>query len=160
MSSLSTIRLRGYLAAAALAIGSAWVGAASAHVSMWPRESRAGMTERYTVRVPIEGKVATTKAEMMVPEGVTVGLVGAAGSTWKHEIKRENDRIVGVTWHVNIPPGEFMEFVFLARNPKDKTEIVWSLRQTFADGTSEDWTKAPDGKIRPTATTKLVSGAP
>ena len=136
------------------------VSTASAHVSMWPRESRVGMTEKYTVRVPTEGKVATTKAEMVVPEGVAVGLVGAAGTTWKHDIKRENGRIVGVTWHVNIPPGEFMEFVFLARNPKDKAEIVWSLRQTYADGTSEDWTTTPDGKIRPTATTKLVAGTP
>lgn len=160
MNRLKTKQTRNLIAVVGLALGMTWVGAASAHVSMWPRESRAGVTERYTVRVPTEGKVATTKAEMMVPEGVAVGLVGAAGSNWKHEVKRENDRIVGVTWHVNIPPGEFMEFVFLARNPKDKAEIVWTLRQTYADGTSEDWTKAPDGKIRPTATTKLVAGTP
>lgn len=132
--------------------------AASAHVSVWPRESRAGVSEKYTVRVPTEGKVATTKAELRVPEGVAVGLVGAAGN-WKQDVIRENDRIVGITWHVNIPPGEFMEFVFLARNPKDKAEIVWTLTQTYADGTTEDWTKAPDGKIRPTATIKLT-GAP
>ena len=30
---------------------------AHAHVSVWPRESSAGATERYTVRVPTEGKV-------------------------------------------------------------------------------------------------------
>lgn len=160
MNRLKTKQTRNLIAVVGLALGMTWVGAASAHVSMWPRESRAGVTERYTVRVPTEGKVATTKAEMMVPEGVAVGLVGVAGSNWKHEVKRENDRIAGVTWHVNIPPGEFMEFVFLARNPKDKAEIVWTLRQTYADGTSEDWTKAPDGKIRPTATTKLVAGTP
>jgi len=125
---------------------------------VWPRESRAGVSEKYTVRVPTEGKVATTKAELRVPEGVAIGLVGAAGN-WKQDIIRENNRIVGITWHVNIQPGEFMEFVFLARNPRDKTEIVWTLKQTYADGTTEDWTKAADGSIRPTATIKLT-GAP
>ena len=53
---------------------------ASAHVSVWPRESRAGVSEKYTVRVPTEGKVATTKAELRVPEGVAIGLVGTISS--------------------------------------------------------------------------------
>ena len=33
---------------------------ALAHVSVRPRESKAGAEERYTVRVPTEGAVATT----------------------------------------------------------------------------------------------------
>jgi uncharacterized protein YcnI len=152
------IKTRAGIAVALGLLGLAWAGAASAHVSVWPRESRAGVSEKYTVRVPTEGKVATTKAELRVPEGVAIGLVGAAGN-WKQDIIRENNRIVGITWHVNIQPGEFMEFVFLARNPRDKTEIVWTLKQTYADGTTEDWTKAADGSIRPTATIKLT-GAP
>jgi hypothetical protein len=56
---------------------------------------------------------------------------------------------------MNIPPGEFAEFAFIARNPRDKSELVWTLRQRFADGTVSDWTKGPNGAVRPTAMTKL-----
>ena len=125
-----------------------------AHVSITPRESTAGATEKYTVRVPTEGKVTTTAAELEVPEGVVVEVV-AMPRGWKHDIKRQGERIVGITWTMDVPPGEFVEFAFVARNPRDKTEIVWTLRQRFADGTVTDWTKGPTG-TRPTAVTKLA----
>lgn len=127
---------------------------ASAHTSISPRQSMAGATERYTVRVPTEGKVATTGAELEVPDGVRVEAL-AVPAGWKHELKRQGDRIVGITWTMDIPPGEFAEFGFVALNPRDKTEIVWTLRQRFADGTVQDFTKGPNG-IRPTAVTKLT----
>jgi len=127
---------------------------AQAHVSITPRESSAGATEKYTVRVPTEGKVTTTAAELEVPEGVVVEVV-AMPRGWKHDIKRQGDRIVGITWTMDVPPGEFVEFAFVARNPRDKSEIVWTLRQRFADGTVTDWTKGPNG-TRPTAVTKLA----
>ena len=43
-----------------------------AHVSITPRASTHGATEKYTVRIPSEGKVATVAAELEVPEGVIV----------------------------------------------------------------------------------------
>ena len=55
---------------------------------------------------------------------------------------------------MNIPPQEFAEFAFVARNPREGSEIVWTLRQRFADGTVSDWTKGPNG-IRPTSKTTL-----
>lgn len=45
---------------------------ASAHVGVRPRESKVGAEEKYTVRVPTEGKIATTFVELEVPAGVTV----------------------------------------------------------------------------------------
>ncbi len=128
--------------------------AARAHITLAPRQSIAGATEKYVLRVPTEGKVATVAAELEVPEGVIVEAV-AVPSGWKYEVKRQNDRIVAITWTMNIPPGEFAEFAFVARNPRDKTEIVWTLRQRFADGTVSDWTKGPSG-VRPTAVTTLT----
>jgi uncharacterized protein YcnI len=124
------------------------------HVTIAPAQSMAGATEKYVVRVPTEGKIATIGADLEVPEGVTVEAL-AVPNGWKHEVKREGDRIVAVTWTMNIPPGEFAEFAFVARNPRDKTELVWTLRQRFADGTVRDWTKGPNG-VRPTAMTKLT----
>lgn len=131
---------------------------ADAHVSIWPRESRAGASERYTVRVPTEGNVATVGAELEVPAGVVVTRV-LSPQGWKQTVRREKDRIVGISWEANIPPGEFMEFVFLARNPVEGAEIVWTLRQKFADGTVSDWTKGERGTY-PTAAVKLLPRAP
>ena len=128
---------------------------AQAHVTIWPRESKAGATEKYTVRVPTEGKVSTTSVELEVPEGVTVETL-AVPSGWKHEVKKQGDRIVAITWHMEIKPGEFAEFAFVARNPRDQTQVVWTLRQRFSDGTVSDFTKAPNGTIRPTAITTLA----
>lgn len=128
---------------------------AEAHVTIWPRESTAGATEKYIVRVPTEGKVTTKSVELEVPEGVIVEAL-AVPQGWKQDVKRNDDRIVTITWQMDVKPGEFAEFAFVARNPRDKEQIVWTLRQKFADGTVSDWTKGNNGAIRPTAVTKLA----
>ncbi len=61
---------------------------AHAHITIAPTQSMAGATEKYTLRVPSEGKVATVAAELEVPEGVIVEAV-AVPNGWKHEIKRQ-----------------------------------------------------------------------
>jgi len=42
---------------------------ATAHVSIRPRESKPSAEEKYTVRVPTEGQVATVSVELDIPEG-------------------------------------------------------------------------------------------
>ena len=142
------------LAAATAVFGLLIPATVQGHVSIWPRESSPGATERYTVRVPTEGKVTTTGAELEVPEGVVIEVL-ATPAGWKYDVRRKDDRIVAITWQMDVKPGEFVEFGFVARNPRDKNELVWTLRQRFADGTVTDWTKGPNG-IRPTAVTKLA----
>jgi uncharacterized protein YcnI len=129
-------------AASGLALVALFAPTAQAHITIAPAQSMAGGTEKYTLRVPTEGKVATVEVVAM-PNG------------WKHELKRQGDRITGIVWTLNIPPGEFVEFSFVARNPRDKAEVVWQLRQRFADGTVSDWTKGPNG-VRSTSMTKLA----
>jgi len=131
---------------------------AQAHVSVWPRDSKAGATEKYTVRVPTEGTVATAALELEVPEGVTVETL-AMPAGWKHEVKKKDDRIVAITWVMTIPPGEFAEFSFIALNPLDASRLVWTVRQRFADGTVQDFTKNSRGEVRPTAVTTLAPRA-
>jgi hypothetical protein len=81
---------------------------------------------------------------------------------WKYDLKRQDDRIVSMSIHADVKPGEFIEVGFVARNPRTGARIVWTLRQRFADGTVTDWTTAPNGTIRPTAVTNLAApaGAP
>jgi uncharacterized protein YcnI len=126
---------------------------AFAHVTVWPQQSRAGMAERYTVRVPTERNVPTVSVELEVPTTVTVtGVLAPAGFTY--ETKREGNRITSITWKQEIKPGEVGEFVFFARNPA-ASQIVWKAHQRYADSQVEDWV-GPAGDRRPAPTVSLT----
>ncbi|MFN2444355.1 MAG: DUF1775 domain-containing protein [Vicinamibacterales bacterium] len=131
--------------------------AANAHVTVWPRESRTGAGERYTVRVPTEGKVPTTSIDLEVPADVTVTGV-LVGPGCPYEVRRESDRIVGITWTQEIKPGEYGEFGFFARNPPKGSHIAWKVKQRHADGSSADWVGI-EGDRRPASVTKLTPAA-
>jgi uncharacterized protein YcnI len=125
---------------------------ALAHVSVRPRESKPGAEERYTVRVPTEGAVATTHAVLEIPADVTVlEVLPAEGATF--ETAKQGDRITSITWKKAIPPKAAAEFVFRARNPA-AGEIVWKAHQHFSDGTVTDWVGVAGDK-RPASVTKL-----
>ena len=122
-------------------------------MTVWPRESRPGAHEKYTVRVPTEGKVATSSIEVFVPEGVTVvSLAAPAGYTY--DLRRTGDRITSILFSMRIEPGEFAEFSFLARNPKEPADLAWKATQRFTDGTSTEWT-GPRGDKHPASVTTL-----
>ena len=130
---------------------------AQAHVVVTPRDSMAGATESYTMRVPTEGTVATTSVELIVPDGVTIlSIEGPPGS---FDATEAGDRIVRIMWKTSIPPGESQGFAFLARNPETGGEIAWKARQHFADGTSVEWFEAAAGR-RPASLTKLTAAPP
>ena len=63
------------------------------------------------MRVPTEGKVMTVGADMEAPEGVVIETV-AMPPGWTYELKRKDDHIVGISWKMDIKPGEFAEFHF------------------------------------------------
>jgi uncharacterized protein YcnI len=146
------------LQAAAAALVVLFPATTLAHVSITPRQSTTGATEKYTIRIPTEGKVATTAAEIEFPAGVIVETIQAPAG-WKYDLKRQNDRIVSMTIQADVKPGEFIEVGFVARNPRSGDRIVWILRQRFADGTVSDWTTGPNGVVRPTAVTQLTAPA-
>jgi uncharacterized protein YcnI len=128
---------------------------ASAHVTVWPQESRAGAAERYTVRVPTEGQVTTTAAELEVPPDMRVtGVLVGGGFTY--DLRRDGDRIVAITWKQDVKPGETAEFVFFAVNPKTAGPVAWKVHQRYADGTSADWTGV-EGDRRPASVTRLAA---
>jgi uncharacterized protein YcnI len=125
-----------------------------AHVTVSPRESRPGVSERYTVRVPTEGKVSTVEVELEIPEGMTITPHAQMG--WTHTLKRTGDRVTSIVWAMEIKPGEFAEFVFMGRNPKTGTAIVWKAHQRHADGSTVDWV-GEEGTRRPASVTTLVA---
>src|SRR6266850_2262464 len=131
------------------------VAAAQAHVTVAPETSRGGAVERYTMRVPTEGQVTTVAVDLEVPPDVTITSVLVTGG-FTYEARREANRIVGITWKMDVKPAEVAEFVFFARNPASG-QIRWKARQKFADGTSADWIGV-EGDRRPAAVTKLTAG--
>jgi uncharacterized protein YcnI len=128
---------------------------AMAHISVRPRESKPGAEEQYTVRVPTEGRVATTRVVLDIPADVAVlEVLPAEGATF--ETAKQGDRITSITWTKAIPPKASAEFAFRARNPA-ATEIVWKAHQHFSDGTVADWVGGGAG--RPASVTKLNASA-
>lgn len=130
---------------------------ALAHASVWPKSSTAGARERYTIRVPNERNVATTRVEIRFPAGVRVSsFIDVPG--WQLEIVRDSaKRISGAVWTGNLPPERFAEFTFAAANPTDATEIRWPVLQRYADGENAEWT-GPAGSKSPASVTTLAAG--
>src|SRR5712691_2640577 len=127
--------------------------AAEAHVTIQPRESKAGVAETYSMRVPTEGKVTTVSVELEIPEGVTIVSVEAPTGT-RYETKRVGDRITSITWTTAIKPGDSQQLTFKATNPTQASEITWKAHQRYEDGSSTDWI-GPAGDSRPAPRTRL-----
>lgn len=149
---MTAARIRASLGAALVLLAAA---TAHAHVTVAPESSRGGAVERYTMRVPTEGQVTTVSVELEVPADVTITSVLVTGG-FTYEARREGNRIVAITWTMDVKPAEVAEFVFFARNPASG-QIRWKARQKFADGTSADWVGV-EGDRRPAAVTKLTAG--
>ncbi len=66
---MNRLSCRSLLALAVLALSAS---TSQAHITIAPAQSVTGATEKYTLRVPTEGKVATVAAEVDIPAGVIV----------------------------------------------------------------------------------------
>jgi len=74
-------------------------------------------------------------------------------------VKRDTaQRIVGAAWTGSLPPERFIEFPFVAANPKTATELHWPVIQTYADGELAEWT-GPTGSKRPASSTTIAAAA-
>lgn len=133
-----------------------------AHVVVTPRESAPGAEQVYTVRVPVEGTVASTSVELEVPAGLHVMQV-PSGEGFTVDVRKDYDRIVSITWKKEIKPKEpAAQFSFTAHNPPSGA-LQWKAHQTFADGSVRHWVaergaKTPDGKpADPASVTTIVA---
>jgi uncharacterized protein YcnI len=147
-------------AAALAALGLALtVSPALAHITVSPSQSPAGTEERYTLRVPTEKAVPTVGLHLDFPdEVVVIGFQPKPG--WDRVVDRGPDQqIVGVTWSGgSIGPGEFDEFSFEARNPKERGRVTWRAVQAYADGSRIEWTGPQTSDTPAPITTILAPG--
>jgi uncharacterized protein YcnI len=158
MPTLRFPSIRRALAAASLAgaVCALVPSVARAHVTVWPRTASHGAYERYVVRVPNEKDVATTRVEIRFPAEVRISsFLEVAG--WKLEVLTDSaGKITGAVWTGNLPPKRFIEFPFVAVNPKEGGSVVWPAFQTYAGNQLVEWT-GPEGSKTPASVTKLTA---
>lgn len=133
---------------------------ASAHVSVTPKTSTTGSWETYTVKVPVEKNTATTKFILKMPSGVEFMSYQPVSGWNLTTQKDENGKVKSITFEAldkGILPGQFQQFVFVAKNPDQPIDAAWDAYQYYKDGTIVEWTG--DEKAQsPHSITNIVKG--
>ena len=146
--------------AAALAGFVTFAGVASAHVTVKPAESMTGAWETYTIKVPSEKEIPTTKVTLKVPENLAFKQYQPVPG-WKTTTeKNDAGEVTAVTWEAEsggIEAGQFQQFVFVGENPAKDSELNWDAYQYYSDGSIVEWT-GDEGSDTPHSMT-VVSAA-
>jgi uncharacterized protein YcnI len=133
---------------------------ASAHVTVIPKTSTTGAWETYTVKVPVEKEVATTKFTLKAPDGIEVmSYQPVPGWNYTSE-KDSNGKVTSITFEATgegILPGQFQQFTFVGKNPENATKAAWDAFQYYKDGSVVEWT-GDEGSKSPHSITDIVSG--
>ena len=130
--------MKRFLFVAAIALGCAQF--AAAHIRIYPTESTTGAREKYTMRVPNEKQVGSSKIEGEFPADLQVYDFEFKPG-WKIDFKKDDKgKIIGATWTGKLQPYEFIEFGMLGINPKQGANLTWKFIQYYDDGTKEEFT--------------------
>ncbi|MEC0241043.1 DUF1775 domain-containing protein [Paenibacillus dokdonensis] len=136
-------------------------GIASAHVTVKPASSQPGAWETYTIKIPSEKEIATTKVTLKVPEGVEL-MQYQPIPDWKITTEKDSaGKISSITWNATaegINAGEFQQFNFVAHNPEKETDVAWNAFQYYKDGSIVEWT-GDEGSESPHSITKITTVA-
>ena len=144
----------------AAVLGVAWTGEAQAHVLVTPAQSARGAAETYVVTVPSERPVATTSVSLRVPAGEAVYQFGPLPPAWTYSLKEDSQgNVTEIDWSGgSIPPNQFAQFSFMARNPAAGNQLAWEVTQTYADGLLVRWAGS-QGSQQPASFTALGGSA-
>jgi uncharacterized protein YcnI len=120
---------------------------AAAHSHLSPPVILSGTEQVITLSVPTEEDANTTRVELTPPPGFRIG--GFTPSPgWNRQVEQtgsgEDTLITKVTWDGGrVPPDESATFQFLGEADSAQT-YTFSVRQTYSDGTVEDWSGPED----------------
>jgi uncharacterized protein YcnI len=143
ISTQQFLKVAGLVTVLAISISTAY-----GHVTVQPKQSIVGRSEKYTMRVPTEKFVPTVRVEVEFPAALNVSSFESKAE-WKIEEKKDaSGKLVGVVLTGSIPPGQVSEFNFLARNPNEETKLSWKVIQIYQDGSKSEWT-GPEGSRTP-----------
>ena len=129
-----------------------------AHAVVFPKASTPGAYEKYVLRVPNERDVPTLKVELHFPVGLRVVSFSEVPG-WKLQVLADSaQRIIGAIWTGVLPKERFVEFPFVAVNPKDSTSLAWPTYQTYEGGERVEWT-SPDTAAKTPVSSTLITDA-
>lgn len=130
-----------------------------AHAVVFPKTSSPGAYEKYVLRVPNERDVPTIKVEIRFPESIRVVSFGEVAG-WKLQVLADStQRVTGAVWTGVLPKERFVEFPFVAVNPKDSASVTWPTYQTYEGGERVEWI-GPDSSFTPVSSTLIVDSTP
>jgi uncharacterized protein YcnI len=130
-----------------------------AHAVVFPKTSSPGAYEKYVLRVPNERDVPTIKVEIRFPEAVRVVSFSEVPG-WKLQVLADStQRVTGAVWTGVLPKERFVEFPFVAVNPKDSASVTWPTYQTYEGGERVEWT-GPDSSFTPVSSTLIADSTP
>lgn len=137
-----------------------FVGAASAHVVVYPQEVTQGSYEKFTVRVPTEKDIPTTKVKIDIPKDVEISRFEPKPG-WTYELEKDSSGLIkSVTWTATgegLSATEFGEFSMQGKVGDSAEKIAWKAYQTYKDGSVVAWEGPADAEL-PASVTKVVKG--
>lgn len=132
---------------------------ASAHVKVHPFEVTGDSFQEFTVNVPVEKDIPTTKIRLVIPSSVDVSTFEPKAG-WNYATQKDkNGKITEVTWTAQgkgLLPGQFDEFNISAHVAKNAKKISWKAYQTYSDGSVVKWI-GPEDSENPASVTKVVA---
>ena len=134
----------------------------SAHVTVSPRDAVAKRRGLFTINVPTERPVSTTKIRVEFPKNLLVSRIRSKLG-WTSEVERDSSKaITAVTWSGGkIGPDEFDEFAFNATvNSPGADTLFFKAYQTYENGEVVGWTETVDPKAKHPAPKITVTGTP
>jgi hypothetical protein len=103
--------------------------------------------------------VPTLKVELHFPVGLRV-ISFSDVPGWKLQVLTDSaQRIIGAIWTGVLPKERFVEFPFVAVNPKDSTSLAWPAYQTYEGGERVEWTSADSASKTPVSATLIADTA-
>jgi uncharacterized protein YcnI len=144
------------LAVATLALTPAM---AHAHAVVLPKNSAPGAYEKYVLRVPNEKGVPTTRIEIRFPSNIKVVSFSDVDGWTLEQIRDSSNAIIGAVWTGSLAPERFVEFPFVAVNPKETATLTWPVFQTYTDNERVAWT-GPEGSEKPASSTAIAPATP
>jgi uncharacterized protein YcnI len=123
-------------------LGITIISTAYGHVTVQPKESAPGATERYALRVPTEKFTPTVRVEVEFPAALEVSSFEPKAG-WNIEEKKDaSGKLLGVVLTGSIPTGESAVFSFTGKSPAQEGKLLFKAIQIYGDGTKSEWTGA------------------
>jgi uncharacterized protein YcnI len=132
----------------------------SARAVVFPSRSTPGAYEKYSLRVINEREVPTLRIEIHFPQNLRVVSFGDVPG-WNLQVLTDGaQRITGAIWTGVLPKQRFIEFPFVAVNPKDSTSLAWPTTQTYQGGEVVEWTSPDTASKTPVSSTLIADTTP